>query len=629
MKVLMLGNEAVARGVYESGVTVACAYPGTPSTEITEYISKYDEIYTEWSVNEKVSLEVAIGASMAGARAFCAMKHVGLNVAADPLFTCSYTGVNGGLVIAVADDPGMHSSQNEQDSRHYARAAKVPMLEPSDSEECKDYIIRAFKISEEYDTPVLLRLSTRVSHSRTIVETALREDYQLKEYNKNIDKFVMMPAMARKRHVEVEKRTTSLSVFSDTSDINKIEWGDRKAGIITSGIAYQYTKEAFPGVSFLKIGMVHPLPQELIRSFAAGVEELYVVEELDSIIEDYVKMLGIKVQGKNLLPFVGELSLKLLKEKIPIIINGNVDDAETLCNSEALCSAENIFSVENIFSAENNSCSPETSHIIETSCRKVSEIQESTLPLPARPPVLCPGCPHRGVFHVLAKLKLIVTGDIGCYTLGALPPTNAMDSCVCMGASISMAHGFDKARGSSFSKRTVAVIGDSTFIHSGITSLIDIVYNKGISTVIILDNSITGMTGHQHNPTTGYTIKGEKTFSTDLIALAKAIGIDSVRVFDPFDIVNSEAVIKEELAKDEPSVLIARRPCALLKGANYGPVLTINQEKCKKCRRCLSIGCPAISINNAEDNMIEINEALCSGCALCLRLCRFDAMEKR
>ncbi len=575
MKKLMLGNEAVARGAYEAGVTVAAAYPGTPSTEITESIAKYDQIYSEWSPNEKVALEVAAGASIAGARSICSMKHVGLNVAADPLFTVSYTGVNGGLVIMVADDPGMHSSQNEQDSRFYARASKVPMLEPADSQECKDYTKKAFEISEQYDTPVLVRLTTRISHSQSVVETGERAEVTLKDYQKNPGKYVMMPAMARKRHIEVEKRMASLRDFSNNTELNRIEWGNKDIGVITSGIAYQYAREAFGDVSFLKLGMVYPLPEKLIIEFANSVKTLYVVEELEPFFENQLKKIGLKVTGKELLPVIGELNAEIIKDKILGL---------------------------------------------KTDIRQIS--QE---PAPVRPPVMCPGCPHRGMFYVLNKLKLNVSGDIGCYTLGALPPVESIDTCICMGASIGAAHGMEKARGPEFGKKTVAVIGDSTFIHSGITGLIDIVYNKGNSTVIILDNSITGMTGHQDNPATGFTIKGEPTKQVDLVKLAQAVGIERVRVADPFNIKEFEAVVREETMADEPSVIISKRPCALLKQVKFDGPLIINKEKCKKCKMCMKIGCPAIV---DKGDYIEINEALCVGCTLCTKLCTFEAIEK-
>lgn len=572
----MLGNEAIARGAYEAGVTVATAYPGTPSTEITENIAKYDEIYSEWSPNEKVALEVAIGASIAGARSICSMKHVGLNVAADPLFTNSYTGVNGGLVIVVADDPGMHSSQNEQDSRFYARASKVPMLEPADSQECKDFVIAAFELSEKFDTPVFIRLSTRIAHSQSQVEECEREDYQLKDYEKNVAKYVMMPGMARKRHILVEERQKNIKLYAkDDININKIEWGSTDVGVITSGIAYQYAKQAFGDVSFLKLGMVYPLSAELITEFADKVKILYVVEELEPFFEEYIKTLGIKVIGKEKLPVTGELSSRIISEKML---------GEQLDNNK-------------LFEEE----------------------------VPPRPSVLCPGCPHRGTFYVLKKLKLTVTGDIGCYTLGALAPLESIDTCICMGASVSSLHGMEKARGEEFKNKSVAVIGDSTFIHSGITGLIDIVYNKGNSTVIILDNSITGMTGHQDNPATGYTIKGEVTKQLNLIKLIEAVGVERITVVDPFNIKEFEKVVKEETLANEPSVIIAQRPCALLKSVKHEAPLTINTDKCKQCRKCLQIGCPAIV---DKGDFIEVNQSLCVGCGLCTELCAFDAFEK-
>jgi indolepyruvate ferredoxin oxidoreductase alpha subunit len=574
MKELMLGNQAAARGAYEAGVKVATAYPGTPSTEITENIAKYDEIYCEWSPNEKVALEVAIGASLAGARSLCSMKHVGLNVAADPLFTVSYTGINGGLVIMVADDPGMHSSQNEQDSRFYARASHVPMLEPSDSQECRDYVKAAFEISEKFDCPVIVRLTTRVAHSRSFIELEERCDAELKPYVKDVSKYVMMPAMARGRHLAVEKRMAELRSYAETSPLNSIEWGDRKTGVITSGIAYQYAREALGDVSYLKLGMIYPLPEGLIREFASGVDKLYVIEELEPFFENQVKKMGIDVTGKDILPATGEYSATLLRERI--------------CG------------------------------------RKFEKTYDVDIQAPRRPPVMCPGCPHRGTFHVLKKLKLTVTGDIGCYTLGALPPSQSMDTCICMGASVGMAHGMEKARGREFGKKTVAVLGDSTFIHSGITGLIDIVYNKGYSTVIILDNSITGMTGHQHNPATGFTIRGEPTKQVDLELLAKAVGVDRVRIADPFDIKGFEKVVREEIEADEPSVIIAQRPCALLKQVRYEGPQRIN-DNCRKCRNCMRIGCPAIV---DKGGAIEIDGAQCVGCRLCSNVCAFGAIEK-
>ncbi|NMA67576.1 MAG: indolepyruvate ferredoxin oxidoreductase subunit alpha [Clostridiaceae bacterium] len=575
MKKLLLGNEAIARGVYEAGATVASAYPGTPSTEITEYIAKYDDIYSEWAPNEKVALEVAIGASVAGARSCCAMKHVGLNVAADPLFTASYTGVNGGLVVFVADDPGMHSSQNEQDTRIIAMGAKVPVLEPSDSRECKEFTKRAFEISEKFDTPVIVRLTTRVAHSQGLVELVEKDNVELKPYVKDISKYVMMPGMAKKRHPVVVERMKKLSEYVENSDLNRIEWGDKKIGVITSGISYQYSKEAFGDVSYLKLGMVHPLPEKLIKEFARQVEKLYVIEELEPFIENYCLKMGIKVTGKELLPVIGEYSANLIREKVLGIKE-----------------------------------------------EKLNDINEN---VPLRPPVLCPGCPHRGTYYVLKKLKLTVTGDIGCYTLGAIAPLNSVDTTVCMGASIGMSHGMEKARGKDVARNTVAVIGDSTFIHSGITGLINTVYNKGTSTVIILDNSITGMTGHQDNPTTGFTIKGEPTKQVDLEKLCYAIGIERVRICDPFDLKEFEKVVKEEVASDEPSVIIAQRPCALLKSVKHSAPLCIDMDKCKMCRMCMRLGCPAIV--DRKDHL-EINTALCVGCDLCTKVCRFDAIEK-
>ncbi|NLK71129.1 MAG: indolepyruvate ferredoxin oxidoreductase subunit alpha [Clostridiales bacterium] len=573
MKKLMLGNEAFARGLYEGGCRVASSYPGTPSTEITEYTAKYDEIYAEWAPNEKVAMEVAIGASIAGARSFCGMKHVGLNVAADPLYTVSYTGVNGGLVIAVADDPGMHSSQNEQDSRHHAIASKVLMLEPSDSAECKDFVVEGFKLSEEFDTPVIVRLSTRVSHSQGLVEVCSREDADLKEYVKNPQKYVMMPAMARGRHVFVEERTQRLIEFSETSTLNKVEINDTKIGVITSGIAYQYAKEALGDtVSYLKLGIVNPLPKKLITDFVEKFETVYVIEELDDVIETHCKKLGLNVKGKELFGFIGELSQSIIAEKI---------------------------------------------------LGKKIEYKEFSEPVPVRPPVMCAGCPHRGLFSVLSKKKLMVSGDIGCYTLGASAPLSAMDTTICMGASVSGLHGFNKARGKESEKKSVAVIGDSTFMHSGMTGLVNIAYNSTNSTVIILDNSITGMTGHQHNPTTGYNLKGDVTAKVDLESLCRAIGINRVRVVDPYNIAETEKAITEELEVDEPSVIISRRPCALLKNVKHKPALKVNRDKCKSCKMCMKVGCPAISM---KEGKAEIDYTQCVGCEVCMQMCKFDAI---
>ena len=576
-KKLLLGNEAVARGLYEAGCGFVSSYPGTPSTEITEYAAEYKEIYAEWAPNEKVAAEAAIGASIGGARAFCGMKHVGLNVAADPVFIASYTGINGGLVIGVADDSGMHSSQNEQDSRHHAIAAKLPMLEPSDSDECLKFTKLAFELSEKYDTPVIVRLSTRISHSQSIVELNERQETELKEYTKDAAKYVMMPSYAKGRHVIVEQRMAKLSEFAENCDLNKTEYNDKKVGIITSGIAYQYAKEAFgDNYSYLKLGLVNPLPVKLIQDFANNVDRVIVVEELDDIIESWCKKIGVKADGKNLLSNIGEYSQEFLREKI---LNEKKDYIELNQN------------------------------------------------IPVRPPVLCPGCPHRGIFYVLKKLRLFVSGDIGCYTLGANAPLSAMDTCLCMGASISALHGFNKVRGDESAKKSLAVIGDSTFMHSGITGLIDITYNKGISKVLILDNSITGMTGHQQNPSTGYTLKNEPTDIISIEAICKASGIkeSNIRIIDPYNMDESERVLKEELAKSEPSVIIARRPCVLLKYVKKDKKYTITN--CKSCRRCMTIGCPAISIN-VKSGETSIDASLCTGCGLCAKMCKFNAINE-
>ena len=570
----MIGNEAVARGLYEGGLRVASSYPGTPSTEITECIAKYDDVYSEWAPNEKVAMEVAVGSSIADARSFCGMKHVGLNVAADPLFTASYTGVNAGMVIAVADDPGMHSSQNEQDSRHYAKASKILMLEPSDSEECLEYAKAAYELSEKFDTPVILRLTTRVAHSRSIVNIGERNDIGVKEYVKNPGKYVMMPAMAKKRHIVVEDRMVAEREWAETASINTVEYNDKKIGVISSGICYQYAKEALGDrVSYLKLGCVNPLPIELIKNFAANCDKVYVLEELDPFIEEHCKQLGIDVIGKDAFTLQGEYSQNLI--------------------------AKVIFG-------------------------ETKPTMKADIDIPARPPVLCAGCPHRGLYYALKKLKLTVSGDIGCYTLGALPPIGMMDTCVCMGASVSALHGRNKADENNC-KNSVAVIGDSTFIHSGITGLIDIAYNQSNSTVIILDNSITGMTGHQDNPTTGKTIKGDPTTAVSLELLAKAVGIDRVRVVDPYNLKECEDVIREEVAADEPSVVISRRPCALLKYVKHNPPLKINKDKCVGCKMCMKIGCPAISM---RDGKSEIDFTQCVGCNVCSQLCKFDAIEE-
>ncbi len=579
MKELLLGNAAVARGAYEAGVNFVSSYPGTPSTEITEFIAKYpkEEIFCEWAPNEKVAAEAVIGAAIAGGRAMSCCKHVGLNVMADPIFTDSYIGVNGGAVFCVADDPGMHSSQNEQDSRHYARAAKILMLEPSDSSECLCFTKLAFDLSEEYDTPVFVRLSTRVSHSQSLVELSEREDHEIKPYEKNIPKNVMMPAMARGRHIFVEERTKKLTEYAETSPLNKIENNGKKIGVITSGISYQYAKEALSdNVNYLKLGIAWPLPAKLLKSFASQCEKLYIIEELDPFIENECKALGIECIGKDIFSLIGEYTPQMIAKAI---IN---KDAPKFCEAK-----ENI---------------------------------------PNRPPVLCPGCPHRGTFYVLKKLGLTVSGDIGCYTLGAVAPLMSVDTTICMGASISAAHGMAKVRGKEFNRKLVSVIGDSTFIHSGITGLSDIVYNQGANTVIILDNSITGMTGHQNNPANGLTIRGEKTKQMDLVALCKALGIEHISVCDPFDLKAFEKTVKEETERDEVSVIIAQRPCALLKSVKYDGLCEIGEE-CRKCKICMKLGCPAISVD--KDGAVHIDATQCNGCGLCIGVCPFGAIKKK
>ncbi len=575
MKKIMLGNEAVARGLYEAGVRFVSSYPGTPSTEITEAVAKYDEIYAEWAPNEKVALEASLGASIGGGRSFSAMKHVGLNVAADPLFITSYTGVNGGFVIGVADDPGMHSSQNEQDSRHYAIGAKLPMLEPSDSDECLNFTKLAYDFSEKFDTPFILRLNTRVSHSQSVVELSERVEVPVKPYNKDVSKHVMMPAMARGRHIVVEERLKALTEFAENCPFNKvIENKGAKIGIITSGPSFAYSLEVFKdSASYLKLGLVNPLPVNLIKDFAAKYERVIVIEELDPVIENHVKALGIKCDGKNVLSICGEFSQEVLANKLL----GTTKEHYEL--------SENI---------------------------------------PVRPPVLCPGCPHRGIFYLFNKLGLYVSGDIGCYTLGAAKPLSAMDTTLCMGASISALHGFAKVRGEE--DKSIAVIGDSTFMHSGITGLIDITYNKGISTVVIVDNSITGMTGHQQNPCTGYTLKGEAVTGIVLENIAAAAGIakEHIRIVDPADLAATEAVLKEELAAKCPSVIICRRPCALLKYVKREPALKVNHDKCIGCKACMKIGCPCISV---KDKKASIDPTLCTGCGLCTQLCKLNAIS--
>ncbi len=566
-KKIMMGNAAVARGLYEAGCRFISSYPGTPSTEITECAADYAEMYAEWAPNEKVAVESAIGASIGGARSFAAMKHVGLNVAADPIFTASYTGVSGGCVIAVADDMGMHSSQNEQDSRHYARASKIPMLEPSDSEECKEFAKIAYDLSEKFDTLVFLRMSTRVAHSQSAVSLSERREHEIKPYEKNISKYVMMPAKARARHVVVEERELALREFAETTELNRIEYNDKKIGIIASGIAYQYAREAFgDGASYLKLGLVYPLPVRKIEEFAKNVDELFVIEELDDIFETHCRKHGISVRGKALLSKLGEYTPALIREAV-------------LGEKTQLRAAEDA---------------------------------------PVRPPVLCPGCPHRAIFHVFNKLKLTVSGDIGCYTLGAQPPLNAVDITLCMGASISGLHGMNKARGADFAKKSVAVIGDSTFMHSGITGLINAVYNQSPTTVVISDNSTTGMTGHQQNPATGLTLKNEPAPVLDLEAVCRAVGVKRVSVIDPYDVKAFEKLLREELEAEEPSVIIAKHPCALLKTVKRGAPYTIDASKCIGCGMCMKIGCPSISM---KDKKACIDASLCVGCGLCASMC--------
>ena len=575
MKELMLGNKALARGLYEAGCCYISAYPGTPSTEVTEEAARFPEIYCEWAPNEKVAMETAYGASLAGKRSACAMKHVGINVAADPLYTMSYTGINAGLVIVVADDPGMHSSQNEQDSRHHAIAAKVPMLEPADSQEAVEMAREAYRLSEEYDTPVMVKLCTRVSHGQSVVETGERT-VPVKEYVKDIPKYVMVPDNARPRHPIVEARMERLREYAETTPLNRVEMGDRKLGIITHSTSYQYVKEVMgKDCSVLKLGMTNPLPEKLIRDFAAQVDRLVVVEELEPIIENHCRAMGLTVDaGKDVFPLIDEFSQTLLAkalkgEEKPYV---TVDD-----------------------------------------------------PVPVRPPVMCAGCPHRGIFYTLSKNKVTVLGDIGCYTLAAGAPLHAIEMCLCMGASIGAVHGFNKALGEAGERKTVAILGDSTFMHSGMTGLADIAYNQSNSTVIILDNSTTGMTGHQQNPTTGFNLRGEPAGKIDLEALCRAMGFRRVVVVDPYDLKECDRVINEELAAPEPSVIIARRPCTLLKTVKAQPPVKVVNENCKGCKSCMKIGCPAISM---REKKAVIDPTQCTGCGVCIQMCQFDAMEQ-
>ena len=581
MKQLMLGNAAAARGLFEAGCEFVSSYPGTPSTEITEEAARFKEIYCEWAPNEKVALESAFGASLAGRRSFCGMKHVGLNVAADPLYTASYTGVNAGLIVGVADDPGMHSSQNEQDSRHHAIASKIPMVEPSDSEEARKFASIAFELSEKFDTPVLYKMCTRVAHSQSIVETDARQTPEHKKYEKNVQKYVMAPANAIRRHPFVEQRMKDIEEWSLTSGINRVEKAANGAelsdvGIITSSTSYQYAKEVLgESVNILKLGMVNPLPAKLIRDFAKGLKKIIVIEELDPIIENFCRTLGLdaEIHGKDLFPICGEFSQNMIAAAFgKNVVPGKKIDAE----------------------------------------------------IPVRPPIMCAGCPHRGMFYALSKLKVTVFGDIGCYTLGSVAPLSAMDVTLCMGASFSGIHGWNKSAGSENEKKTVAVIGDSTFMHSGMTGLATIAYNQSASTVIVLDNSITGMTGHQQNPTTGKNLYGNPAGRVDLEALARAMGINRVRVVDPYNIAECETAVKEELSVEEPSLIISRRPCALLKEVKHNPPLKVDADKCRSCKACMKIGCPAIAM---KDGKAKIDVTLCVGCGVCSQMCHFDALK--
>ncbi|MBO5879963.1 MAG: indolepyruvate ferredoxin oxidoreductase subunit alpha [Clostridia bacterium] len=573
-KRIMLGNEAIARGAYEAGVKLSSAYPGTPSTEISEYLAGYDAVYTEWACNEKVALEVASGASISGVRSMACMKHVGLNVASDPLYTLAYTGVGGGLVIVVADDPGIASSQNEQDTRMIARSAHLSLIEPSDSAEAKDFFKFAFEVSERYDTPVIFRTTTKLSHSQSVVSLEERVEVEDKVYERSVPKYVMMPASAIGRHKVVEARENLLAIEGADFAINRVEAGDKKIGFITSGIAYQYVKEAAPNASVLKLGLINPLPKKLIEDFISSVDEVIVFEELEPVIEEQIRSWGYSVKGKELFTKQGEYSANMLRSYLT---------------------------------------------------GKDEKIFDAT-PSPARPPILCPGCPHRSVFSVLNKLKIHAAGDIGCYTLGAVAPLNVIDTTICMGSSISILHGMEKAKGKDFIKNWVATIGDSTFLHTGINSLISMVYNKSTGTVMILDNRTTGMTGHQEHAATGKTLKGEETYAINLAELCRSVGVPRVIEIDAFDVKGLEAVVKESVSGDELTVIIAKAPCALLKGQKFPHKCVCDAEKCKKCGACMKIGCPAITKN--ADGTVKIDETMCNGCGLCMNYCKFGAITK-
>ncbi len=572
-KTIMLGNEAIARGVYEAGVKLSSAYPGTPSTEISEYLAKYDEVYTEWAPNEKVAAEVAIGASISGVRSLACMKHVGLNVASDPLYTFAYTGVNGGSVFVVADDPGLASSQNEQDTRMIARASHVPVLEPSDSGEAKEFVKIAYELSEKYDTPVILRTTTKLAHSQSTVELCDRVEVEDRTYERDMRKYVMMPASAIGRHLKVEERENRMAQDAAEMSVNKVEINDTKIGFITCGIAYQYVKEACPSASVLKFGLVNPLSKKLVEDFVSKVETVYVFEELEPVIEEQVRAWGFEVKGKECFTRQGEYSANMLREV--------------------------IYGEETVFFEKAAS--------------------------PARPPILCPGCPHRSVFSVLNKLKLHAAGDIGCYTLGAVAPLSVIDTTICMGASISSLHGMEKAKGKDYIKNWVAVIGDSTFLHTGVNSLINMVYNKSTGTVMILDNRTTGMTGHQQHAATGKTLKGEDTYAIDLAELCRAVGVPNVIEVNSFDVQTLEKTVKESVASDTLTVIIAKSPCVLIKGQKFPNVYKVDPDTCKKCGACMKIGCPAMT--KGEDGKVKIDATMCNGCGLCTNYCKFGAIK--